>query len=105
MAPWLVCLTLDLAVRVRAPAVMFFGKTLNSDSVSFHPGAQILMGADECKAGGNFAMASGISSEGSRNTLSHFMLQKPIEKLPPKWLFGSNADLTFFTIISIAGYQ
>ena len=78
---------------------------LNSDSVSFHPGAQILMGADECKAGGNFAMASGISSGGSRNTLSHFMLQKPIEKLPPKWLFGSNADLTFFTIISIAGYQ
>ena len=58
MASWLVCSSLDRAVYVRALAggqcVVFLGKTLNSHSVSLHPGVQRDTG--EFNAGGNPAM-------------------------------------------------
>ena len=40
VASWLVSMTLDLVVQVRALAgdVVFLGKTLNSHSASLHPG-------------------------------------------------------------------
>ena len=58
MASWLVHMTADQAVLVRALngdiAVVFLGKTLDAHSASLHRGAQI--GTSEFNAGGNPAM-------------------------------------------------
>ena len=64
----------------RGHCVVFLGKTLNSHSASLHPlvemGTGKLLGKPNKLRGSDLRWTS-IPSRGSRNTPSHFMLQKP----------------------------
>ena len=64
----------------RGHCVVFLGKKIYSRSTSLHPGVKMgtgeFLGKPDKSQGSDLRWTS-IPSKGSRNTSSHFMLQKP----------------------------
>jgi len=79
----------------RGHCVVFLGKTLDSHSAPLHPEVQMgtgkLLGKPN-KLQGNDLRWTSILSRGSRNTPSHFMLQKPSISLGSYDPVGSKAS-------------
>ena len=83
---------------------MFLGKTLNSHSASLHPGVYKWVSVN-CwgkphNLRGNDLRWTSILSRGSRNTPSHFMLQKPGISSGSYGPLGSKGFIFFMTAIT-----